>query len=50
MRLTTVAIFKVGDDAASIANAARRFLAEQNRKEELCGRIFAWSGGSGRSR
>jgi uncharacterized membrane protein YqiK len=31
----------VGDDPASIANAARRFLAEQNRMEELCGRIFA---------
>jgi flotillin len=39
--LRAVAFFKVGDDTASIANAARRFLAEQNRMEELCGRIFA---------
>jgi flotillin len=36
-----VAAFKVGDDVASIANAARRFLAEQDRMEELVGRIFA---------
>jgi uncharacterized membrane protein YqiK len=41
LRLPAVAIFKVGDDNASIANAARRFLAEQDRMEELCGRIFA---------
>ncbi len=41
LQLRAVAIFKVGDDPASIANAARRFLAEQNRMEELCGRIFA---------
>jgi flotillin len=41
LRLRAVAIFKVGDDSASIANAARRFLAEQDRMEELCGRIFA---------
>jgi flotillin len=41
LRLRAVAIFKVGDDVASIANAARRFLAEQDRMEELCGRIFA---------
>src|SRR6201994_209588 len=41
LRLRAVAIFKVGDDIASIANAARRFLAEQDRMEELCGRIFA---------
>src|ERR1700760_1162768 len=41
LRLRAVAIFKVGDDIASIAAAARRFLAEQNRMEELCGRIFA---------
>ena len=40
-KVTAVAVFKVGDDNASIANAARRFLAEQNRMEELCGRIFA---------
>lgn len=41
LRLRAVAVFKVGDDTASISNAARRFLAEQNRMEELCGRIFA---------
>jgi flotillin len=41
LSLRAVAFFKVGDDTASIANAARRFLAEQNRMEELCGRIFA---------
>jgi uncharacterized membrane protein YqiK len=41
LRLRAVAIFKVGDDPTSIANAARRFLAEQDRMEELCGRIFA---------
>ncbi|HWE55214.1 MAG TPA: SPFH domain-containing protein [Acidimicrobiales bacterium] len=41
LRVRAVAVFKVGDDPASIANAARRFLAEQNRMEELCGRIFA---------
>jgi flotillin len=41
LRLQAVATFKVGDDSASIANAARRFLAEQDRMEELCGRIFA---------
>lgn len=34
-------VFKVGDDAVSIANAARRFLAEQDKMEELVGRIFA---------
>ena len=43
IRLTiqAVAAFKVGDDPVSIANAARRFLAEQDRLEELVGRIFA---------
>ena len=41
LRVRAVAVFKVGDDNVSIANAARRFLAEQNRMEELCGRIFA---------
>src|SRR5262249_17707508 len=35
------AAFKVGDDEVSIAKAARRFLAEQDRMEELVGRIFA---------
>jgi flotillin len=41
LELRAVAFFKVGDDMASIANAARRFLAEQSRMEELVGRIFA---------
>jgi flotillin len=41
LRIRAVAAFKVGDDNASIANAARRFLAEQDRMEELVGRIFA---------
>ncbi|MGH8920562.1 MAG: SPFH domain-containing protein, partial [Actinomycetes bacterium] len=36
-----VAVFKVGDDSASITNAARRFLAEQARMEELVGRVLA---------
>lgn len=43
IRLTVraVTVFKVGDDAVSIANAARRFLAEQDQMQELVGRIFA---------
>jgi flotillin len=43
IRLTVraVAAFKVGDDQASIANAARRFLSEQDRMEILVGRVFA---------
>jgi flotillin len=41
LNVRAVAVFKVGDDPASIANAARRFLAEQNRVEELVGRVFA---------
>jgi flotillin len=41
LELRAVAFFKVGDDTQSIANAARRFLTEQNEMEELCGRIFA---------
>jgi uncharacterized membrane protein YqiK len=41
LKVRAVAVFKVGDDNVSIANAARRFLAEQDRMEELCGRIFA---------
>src|SRR5271170_7450335 len=36
-----VAAFKVGDDQTSIANAARRFLSEQDRMEDLVGRVFA---------
>jgi flotillin len=41
LNLRAVAAFKVGDDEVSVANAARRFLAEQDRMEELVGRIFA---------
>ena len=41
LHIRAIAAFKVGDDPASIANAARRFLAEQNNMEELVGRIFA---------
>lgn len=41
LNVRAVAVFKVGDDPASIANAARRFLTEQNRVEELVGRVFA---------
>jgi flotillin len=36
-----VAAFKVGDDLASIASAARRFLSGQDRMEEVAGRMFA---------
>ena len=41
LNVRAVAAFKVGDDPASIANAARRFLSEQARMEVLVGRIFA---------
>ncbi len=41
LNVRAVAAFKVGDDPVSIANAARRFLAEQARMEVLVGRIFA---------
>jgi flotillin len=41
LNVRAVAAFKVGDDPASIANAARRFLSEQDRMEVLVGRIFA---------
>ncbi len=41
LNVRAVAAFKVGDDAVSIANAARRFLSEQNRMEVLVGRVFA---------
>jgi len=36
-----VAVFRVGDDLASIASAARRFLSEQDRMENVAGRLFA---------
>jgi flotillin len=41
LNVRAVAAFKVGDDPVSIANAARRFLSEQDRMEVLVGRIFA---------
>jgi flotillin len=41
LNVRAVSVFKVGDDSVSIANAARRFLAEQDRVEELVGRVFA---------
>ena len=41
LHVRAIAAFKIGDDTASIANAARRFLAEQNNMEELVGKIFA---------
>jgi flotillin len=41
LHIRAIAAFKIGDDPLSIANAARRFLAEQDRMEELVGRIFA---------
>ena len=36
-----VAVFRVGDDLASIASAGRRFLSAQDRMEEVAGRLFA---------
>lgn len=41
LNVRAVAAFKVGDDQVSIANAARRFLSEQDRMEVLVGRVFA---------
>jgi len=41
LHIRAIAAFKIGDDSVSIANAARRFLSEQNNMEELVGRIFA---------
>jgi uncharacterized membrane protein YqiK len=41
LHVRAVAVFKVGDDPASISNAARRFLSEQDRMEDLIGRVFA---------
>lgn len=36
-----VAVFKVGDDLPSIASAARRFVSEHGRLEEIAARMFA---------
>ena len=41
LNVRAVAAFKVGDDTGSIANAARRFLSEQDKMETLVGRVFA---------
>ncbi len=41
LNVRAVTAFKVGDDFASIANAARRFLSEQDKMEMLVGRVFA---------
>ena len=41
LNVRAVAAFKVGDDFVSIANAARRFLSEQDKMETLVGRVFA---------
>src|SRR5215471_915439 len=41
LNVRAVAAFKVGDDSTSIANAARRFLSEQDKMETLVGRVFA---------
>jgi flotillin len=41
LNVRAVAVFKVGDDPVSVANAARRFLSEQDKMEDLVGRIFA---------
>ena len=41
LNVQAVAAFKVGDDQASIANAARRFLTEQDQMEELVGRVLS---------
>ena len=41
VKLTGVALFKVGDDEASITNAARRFLHAQDSMEETVHEVFA---------
>jgi uncharacterized membrane protein YqiK len=41
LNVRAVTAFKVGDDPVSIANAARRFLSEQDKMEMLVGRVFA---------
>jgi uncharacterized membrane protein YqiK len=40
LQVQAVCVFKVADDPASIANAARRFLDQQNRMEQLVGQVF----------
>ncbi|MGH9076333.1 MAG: SPFH domain-containing protein [Acidimicrobiales bacterium] len=41
LQVRAVSVFKVGDDQQSVANAARRFLSEQDRVEALMGRVIA---------
>jgi uncharacterized membrane protein YqiK len=41
LRVKGVAIFKVGDDYGSIANAARRFLDQQDKMEQKVHNVFA---------
>jgi flotillin len=41
LSVKAVIAFKVGDDAESITNAARRFLADEDQMPRLTGRIFA---------
>src|SRR3954447_18471454 len=41
LRVKGVAIFKIGDDYASIANAARRFLDQQDKMEAKVHNVFA---------
>jgi len=41
LTVQAVAVFKVADDYRSIANAARRFLDQQNQMESLVGQILA---------
>jgi flotillin len=41
VQVRAVIAFKVGDDHGSIANAARRFLDDQNSMPQLVGRVFA---------
>ena len=43
LMVKAVIAFKVGDDTASIVNAARRFLADEDQMPRLTGRIFAGS-------
>jgi flotillin len=41
LSVRAVAAFKIGDDPAAIASAARRFLSAQDRMEEIVGRMLA---------
>jgi uncharacterized membrane protein YqiK len=41
LNIRSIAAFKIGDDPASIASAARRFLSAQDRIEEIVGRMLA---------